>query len=70
LDKVGLYIGDKLGAVRGQVQTKDMWLKGFGRRKRIVAKQRAKWGYWGRITGVVVLVGYKVVAFVVGWLKG
>jgi hypothetical protein len=51
LNEIGEFVGDKIGAVVGQHKTSRLWIKGFGRRRRRIEKQRKRYAKAGRIAG-------------------
>jgi hypothetical protein len=65
-DRLGEWTGDKVGAVTGQLRTQRMWVKGFGRRRRRVAKIRAQYARRGRVGGAITGWVWKVGGIVLG----
>jgi hypothetical protein len=63
LNEIGGFLGDKVGAVRGKHQASRLWIKGFGREKRRIRRERERCADIGRKTGTVTEWIAKLAAF-------
>jgi hypothetical protein len=66
LNEIGAFVGDKIGAAKGKHQASRLWIKGFGRERRLIQRERERCSALGRKTGKATEIVAQVVGFFFG----
>jgi hypothetical protein len=66
LDKLGHFIGDKVGAVRGKLVADRLWIKGFGRGRKRIQRERERCAAMGKRSGTIADWVGRIIGFCFG----